>query len=391
MKKRTNWNYVLFAIVYFVQGALGLTNVALPIFLRDLLGLSIPEIATLSAIAGVPWTIKPVYGILSDYYPLKGLRRKPYLYLFSVLAALGWLLTAINGSYWTVLFAQVCAALGVAATDAVADGLAVQKSTPKIKGRIQAVCWGSRSVGAVIAAFLGGWLLSFVSGRVIFASAAALPLLTIVAASFVRERPVKAVGDWKRKLAHAVSRYKKTPTLWWVMLFLFVWYASPSFSTPLFFYVKDTLGLSTTFLGLLGSMANLGGILGAFLFWHWLDKVSQKKLFTCLIFLSAALSLLFYVVLGGISALFVYFLNGAFGIIVTVAAMRLIVEVCPSGVEATTFALVTSVTNFSSGVFAQYVGGQLFALIGYKPLILVNAAVGLLPLLLVKPIFRRLG
>jgi len=69
-KKTDFFDYALFAIVYFVQGALGLAGIALPLFMRESLGLSIVQITMISSIAGIPWILKPLYGLLSDYYPL---------------------------------------------------------------------------------------------------------------------------------------------------------------------------------------------------------------------------------------------------------------------------------------------------------------------------------
>lgn len=148
--------------------------------------------------------------------------------------------------------------------------------------------------------------------------------------------------------------------------------------------------MSELYLGLLASTSSLGGVLGAVLFWKWFDKVNQKKLFTGLILSSSAIALLFYLVLGAISAVVVYFLNGMLSIIITIAAMRLIVDICPSRFEATTFAVVTSVTNFGSGVVAQFVGGQLYDLVGYQPLILINAAASLIPLLFLGKLFSSI-
>lgn len=382
------WEHLLFGIVYFVQGALSLTSVAMPIFLRETLDLSIPQITTLLAIAATPWIIKPLYGLISDYYPIKGLRRKPYLLGASLLASLGWFLTAINRTYYSVLFAQSCAALGIAASDVFADGLAVEKSTPERKGKIQAVCWGSRSFGAVATGFFGGWLLNFFTPQNIFVVTGVLPLFTFAVALVVKEKTYKppTLSLWAL-LKNTVRAYAQARILWWVALFLFLWYVAPSFGTPLFFFLKDTLGITETQLGLLSSTVHLGGIVGAVLFWNWLDKVSMKRLVVWLVLLNAALTLLFFVITNLPAAMAVYFVSGTIGIIVVIASMKIIVGVCPKGIEATTFALLAGITNLASNVISVFVGGQLYALIGFKPLILVSAVASLIPLLFVKKIF----
>ena len=62
---------LLFGIVYFAQGMWYLPNQTITISLKDA-GLSAGQIATFFAITVVPWLIKPVYGLLTDFVPLFG-------------------------------------------------------------------------------------------------------------------------------------------------------------------------------------------------------------------------------------------------------------------------------------------------------------------------------
>src|SRR5713101_5576760 len=78
---------VLFAIVYFAQGMWYLPNHTIIISLKDR-GLSAGQVADFFAITIVPWLIKPVYGLISDFVPLFGYRRKSYLLLTSATAGL---------------------------------------------------------------------------------------------------------------------------------------------------------------------------------------------------------------------------------------------------------------------------------------------------------------
>src|SRR6267378_2473686 len=92
---------VLFAVVYFAQGMWGLPSQAMAIVLKDR-GLTAGEIARFLSIATLPWLIKPVYGLLSDFVPLWGRRRKSYFLLASGLAAAsGFALASMSEhTYW---------------------------------------------------------------------------------------------------------------------------------------------------------------------------------------------------------------------------------------------------------------------------------------------------
>jgi hypothetical protein len=54
------------ATIYFVQGAMTLSQLAVSFFLKDDLGLSPTEVASMVGITMIPWTIKPLYGLVSD-------------------------------------------------------------------------------------------------------------------------------------------------------------------------------------------------------------------------------------------------------------------------------------------------------------------------------------
>ena len=69
------------ATIYFVEGALGLARLAQTYLLKDELHLGPAELSALSGVFVLPWTIKPIYGFLSDGFPIAGYRRRSYLVL----------------------------------------------------------------------------------------------------------------------------------------------------------------------------------------------------------------------------------------------------------------------------------------------------------------------
>jgi hypothetical protein len=61
---------LIFAVVYFAQGMWYLPNLSLTFLLKEALHLSAGQTADFFAITIIPWLIKPVYGLLSDFVPL---------------------------------------------------------------------------------------------------------------------------------------------------------------------------------------------------------------------------------------------------------------------------------------------------------------------------------
>ena len=58
---------------------------------KDDLKLQPYEVAKINSFVYIPWIIKPVYGFISDSFPIYGYRRKPYLFIFGITVILGWL------------------------------------------------------------------------------------------------------------------------------------------------------------------------------------------------------------------------------------------------------------------------------------------------------------
>ena len=81
---------LFFAVVYAVEGIgqakSGVVWQPLTHFLKQAHGWSPVEISASLAVLDVPWVIKPLYGLVSDFLPMAGYRRRPYLLLAAIAA-----------------------------------------------------------------------------------------------------------------------------------------------------------------------------------------------------------------------------------------------------------------------------------------------------------------
>ena len=160
---------LLFAVLYFVQGLAepGEGLIAQPV--RSLLNgwkKSPVEITRFMAIVSAPWAIKPVYGLLIDFVPFFGSRRRNYLLLASLLTAVSLFWLAISmpaeGETNQLLALLIVPTLAIAFSDVVADALMVEKGKPLgLTGRLQSIQWGSMYAATVLAGSLGGWMSEY--------------------------------------------------------------------------------------------------------------------------------------------------------------------------------------------------------------------------------------
>ena len=79
---------LFFAIVYTVEGfcqaKVGVVWQPLTHYLKEIQGWDAVQIAASLAVLDVPWIMKPLYGMMSDFLPLFGYRRRSYLLLANI-------------------------------------------------------------------------------------------------------------------------------------------------------------------------------------------------------------------------------------------------------------------------------------------------------------------
>ncbi len=387
-----NWDVMrLAAVVYFIQGSLGIAGIALPLYLRAQ-GFSISKITFIISVVSIPWFLKIVYGAISDAFPIFGLRRKPYLIIFIILSCLGWVLLSVlpPEQNWLIL-SMTIANLGLAATDVITDGLVVEYSRKGSAQTYQSIAWGARSLGAVASGFTGGILAAKISAQNVFLITAMLPLVSLVAVLFLREKPWKGTLKKKNILTPIIKSFRCIihGDLKWFVLFLLILSTSVAIGTPLFFYMREILKFDEIFLGVLNSVTWFGAIIGCFIFINFFkDAPLHKALFWAVIFGFFDISMTL-AIHNHASAFAVSLLLGVFGYMVLLPLFSSSATLAhATGVEGSLFAILMSLFNLGQAA-SSFFGGMLFEWIGLRALIISTAFFGLLALLVI-PRFRSL-
>ncbi|HPM82884.1 MAG TPA: MFS transporter, partial [Candidatus Anammoximicrobium sp.] len=157
---------LLFGAIYFIQGIAEPTEGLIAQPVRSLLtkwGQSTGEITTFMALISLPWSIKPLYGLISDFLPIFGSRRRSYLILTTAVTVLGlgylYFFPPQPGAVRVLLWLLVIPTVGVAFSDVVSDALMVERGQPLgLTGRLQSVQWAAMYAATILAGFVGGWL-----------------------------------------------------------------------------------------------------------------------------------------------------------------------------------------------------------------------------------------
>ena len=399
-----NRELVAVALAYGVQGVkIRMAGLAESYLLKDTLHLTPAAVTSLLSIAHVPWVVKPLYGFISDNFPIAGERRRPYLVACGLVGSLAfWCLG--SGGVSTLTPLSACALitlteLAVAFSDVVVDAVVVEQArgeSQSAAGALQSLCWGAQAVGSLSSAYAAGWVIDRAGPRPVLAAMAAFPLLVALAAGFIREVPhcppplatpgsarlsglpakLAAIGAQARALLATLLR----PDILGPAAFIWAYHASPSAGQALFFFYSEPasaggLGFSPEFIGRIQLLDGVASLAGMWAFNAYLRRVPLRTIFVWIIWASAAaggtqlvLVTRANLALGLSDKLFVAgdsVLLTALGRIALMPCLVLAARICPPGVEGSLFAALMSLSNAGGGA-GELIGAALTAKLGVK-------------------------
>ncbi|XP_014523940.1 folate-biopterin transporter 1, chloroplastic [Vigna radiata var. radiata] len=405
---------VAVAMVYFVQGVLGLARLAVNFYLKDDLHLDPAEAAVVAGLSSLPWLVKPLYGFISDSVPLFGYRRRSYLVLSGLFGALSWSLMAtfVDNKY-SAAFCILLGSFSVAFSDVVVDSMVVERArgeSQSTSGSLQSLCWGSSAFGGIVSSYFSGSLLDAYGVRFVFGVTSLLPLITSVVAILVKEQPMLGAATGPNLLFAGTefleSSKQSIIQLWGSVrqrsvflptLFIFLWQATPQSDSAMFYFTTNSLGFTPEFLGRVKLVTSVASLLGVGIYNGFLKNVPLRKIFLATTLLGSTLGMTQVFLVTGLNRKFgisdEWFAIGD-SLILTVLSQAsfmpvlvLAARLCPEGMEATLFATLMSVSNGGSVVGGLLGAGltQLFGITKDKfdnlaPLIILCNLSSLLPL-----------
>ncbi|XVF34029.1 hypothetical protein REPUB_Repub18cG0021800 [Reevesia pubescens] len=186
-------------LIYFTQGFRSFVWTAVSYQLKDRLKLSPSASQFVFSVAFFPWSIKPIYGILSDCIPIKGKKRIPYLVIATVMSLVPWLILGVNAtsrsSTWNLIILLTAQNLGSAMADVVVDAMiaeAVRCEKALFAGDLQSLSWLAMAFGGVCGSLLGGYALTNLEIDIIFLLFSVLPAIQLFSCGLVEEN---SMGD----------------------------------------------------------------------------------------------------------------------------------------------------------------------------------------------------
>lgn len=297
--------------------------------------------------AGLAWYVKPIFGIVTDAFPLFGTRRQSYMLIGAVFGTLGWIvLTFTPHEAYAMLAVVIGINVFMAIASTVTGGFMVEVAqSSEASGRLTAVRQFVMQACGIVTSPIAGFLASIAFAWTTGASAAIMFLLVPVTIWFLNEprhppQPLGVVRDQFRNIVNARA-------MWGAAGLMLLYYAAPGFGTAMFYKQQNQLHMTTEMQGWLGLAVSIIGVGTAVLYGWACERLNLRTLLFAAIGLSTATTVL-YIYYASIPLAFTIDTINAFGgTLAELALMDLAVRATPAGSEGLGFSLMVSVRNLA--------------------------------------------
>lgn len=334
-----------------------LTNIGYAIYtiplnfvLKDELKLTAPQMATFMALGISANYVKALAGIVTDNIPLFGTRRRHYLLISLFLCGLGWLaLGLVPRQYNVMLLTFIAAYSMVMVISTTLGGVMVEAGIRfNAAGRLTAQRIAMFKVGNLAGDPIGGFLqkLPFL---VTMGCTAALHFILIPVVWMGVREPGGAKADMGavRMAGRQFISLFRNRVLWSAVLMIMLIGASPGFGTPLFLYQTETLGFDARFLGMMGLIGAVAGMVGAYVYARLCTRLPMKQLLITSIIVHGLGTLFYLLYKDPVSAILISALEGVALTLAILPVYDLAARGTPKGSEALGYAVMMSFWNIA--------------------------------------------
>jgi hypothetical protein len=275
--RRLKW---IFGTTYTVQGSSALSDIPTLYFVKFVLEMGDAGGQFFQALKSIGWLVKPLWGFISDRFPLFGYRRKSWFVLMGLLGVLFWIVNALCAAFEVripliYLIGFNLAFSTYAFVDVVADALMVEHGR-KLKrvGSFINFQWTMLALANAVTTALSGWFQDkILDGElaywIVFLATGLPPLVTagvgyvnipeaplssrrsnpkarLLGGLHCRSNFLRAMESWRARLC---SFSRENSLLMLLVLFVVLWNFSPSIGYIERSYLIDKRGFTPAVFG----------------------------------------------------------------------------------------------------------------------------------------------
>lgn len=372
---------ILCILAYGNQGISSLPQQCLYYLTRESWGLNASTIGMISWITGLAWYIKVLWGWLAD--KINNTKRSLTIcYSLMLLVYMGIIIFGLN--LVTLIITGILINIFIGFADVNVDKqMVINEKKYNLRGRLQSVQWTALGICGLIVALGGASIAKYfpehINYRVAYGLAGIIPVAMLIYL-FTKYKEKKSKKK-PLKFKESLKKLKSKKLILGLCFIAFLQFC-PSFGTALMIKAREVLHVDKMFLGYLGAIGTVLGVIGYIIYYKWCYKFSIKKLLYFMVIFTGLTNLCYLYIPNQWFLLVYNLVFGAFGGITFMALLAFFVKIIPNGSEAFFYAFVTSISNFCARS-GNYFGGIIFDKFGYNVNVMVSSVLTLLCLVFI--------
>lgn len=134
-----------------------------------------PRMQVYKAVVMLPWAMKPTFGLVSDYIPIFGLRKAPYIFLATIFAMVSYSVVGFSSAQslpiQVVLVALLLGCAQVSVVDLLAEAAYSERirESPEHGPELISFVWGGITVGGLFASATVGFVIEHLGAQAVYA------------------------------------------------------------------------------------------------------------------------------------------------------------------------------------------------------------------------------
>jgi MFS family permease len=341
----------------------------------------------------IPWFLKPIFGIVTDAFPLFGSRRRSYILITTALTVVSWLgIIVTPHRYGALLFVCLLINTFMMMASTVVGGYMVETAQANSgTGRLSAVRMFVQQGSYIISGPVAGFLAGIAFGWTATACASAMFLLIPATIWFLHEQPSRV--DSRQLLDNARKQLVKigtAGTMWAASGLMALFYIAPGLQTAVFYKQQNDLHMDTHGQGILQMLGGIGCVVAAVVYGFLCRRFNLRQLLVACLIMGTMANLV-YLFYSSVARAQMCETFWGFGYtLAELSLMDLAVRATPAGSEGLGFALMMSVRNFAL-YGTDWIGSKMLDQyhLAFSTLVLSNAATTAItiPLVLLLPLY----
>jgi hypothetical protein len=309
-KSKMTRNKISILIIGFYAGLCVISDLAVKYYFKDKKKVETANLTRILIIFKIPYLIKPIYGLILDFIPICGYKKKSYLFICFLVNISSWYLFIISNEK-NMLFSIICLLfVNISLSFTTVIGSAIQVDLSKMyeneksnigekTSQLMSEYFIIKSLGTLIPSYFKGYLIAKYSNDIIFYISGIISFLILISDLILveekniekneervsssslldnEEKEKEKNNNKKENTTQQILNLIKNKNIIILLSLIFILESSPFCMSPLFYYETNFLNLNPQDLGNIDFLTQISIIVVIYIYKNLCFKYNFKAI-----------------------------------------------------------------------------------------------------------------